>query len=156
MESAQKSSEKAIEVAMDPFYAQFPKMTLGFAFLLGGQLQEAEDALQSLSSFSEKFGMGETLEIAHIFLAPTLIAKGHMKQGIRMLEKTRQELLKNNRRLFYALSESVLGKVYSQIATGPTPAFPIMAKNIGFLVKNIPFAGKKADEHLNKAIKLAI
>jgi tetratricopeptide (TPR) repeat protein len=30
-----------------------------------------------------------------------------------------------------------------------------MAKNIGFLVRNVPFAGKKAEEHFNKAIELA-
>ncbi len=29
-----------------------------------------------------------------------------------------------------------------------------MAKNIGFLVKNVPFATKKAQEHFNKAIEL--
>jgi tetratricopeptide (TPR) repeat protein len=29
-----------------------------------------------------------------------------------------------------------------------------MAQNFSFLVKNFPFAGKKAEEHLNKAIEL--
>jgi tetratricopeptide (TPR) repeat protein len=72
-----------------------------------------------------------------------------------MLEERQQNLIRNQRRAVYALSESVLGKVYSQIATGPIPAFSIMAKNIGFLVKNVPFAGKKAEEHFNKAIELA-
>ena len=51
MKSAQKSSEKAIEVALDPFYAQFPKTTLGVAYFLGGQLQEAENILQSVHKF---------------------------------------------------------------------------------------------------------
>ena len=46
------------------------------------------------------------------------------------------------------------GKMYSQIATGPTPAFSILAQNIGFLVKNAPFAGKKAEEHFTKAIEI--
>jgi tetratricopeptide (TPR) repeat protein len=155
MKSSLKSSEKAVEVALDPFYSQFPKKSVGMAHLLGGQFQEAEDVLQSLSSFCEKRGIGVSLEIAHIFLAPTLIAKGRMMQGLRMLEETRQTLIRNERRGWYAQSEYVLGKVYSQIATGPTPAFSIMAKNIGFLVKNVPFAGKKAEEHFNKTIELA-
>jgi tetratricopeptide (TPR) repeat protein len=30
-----------------------------------------------------------------------------------------------------------------------------MAKNIGFLVKNVPFASKKAEDHFNKAIEVA-
>ncbi len=28
-------------------------------------------------------------------------------------------------------------------------------KNIGFLVKNVPFAAKKAEDHFNKAIEMA-
>lgn len=30
-----------------------------------------------------------------------------------------------------------------------------MAKNIGFLIKNVPFASKKAEEHFNRAIEVA-
>ena len=71
-----------------------------------------------------------------------------------MLEEVRQALIKNQRSVWYAQSEYVLGKVYSQIATGPTPSFSIMIKNIGFLVKNVPFAGKKAEEHFKKAIEV--
>jgi hypothetical protein len=29
-----------------------------------------------------------------------------------------------------------------------------MAKNVGFLVKNAPFASKKAEDHINKAIDI--
>jgi tetratricopeptide (TPR) repeat protein len=155
MNSYQKSCEKAIGVALDPWYSEFPKINLGYALLFGGQFQEAEDVLQWVLNFCEERAIGELSELAYISLAPTLIAKGHMKQGLRMLEERQQNLIRNQRRAVYALSESVLGKVYSQIATGPIPAFSIMAKNIGFLVKNVPFAGKKAEEHFNKAIELA-
>jgi hypothetical protein len=52
------------------------------------------------------------------------------------------------------MSEYILGEVNSQIATGPKPSLSIMAKNIGFLVKNVPFATKKAEKHFNRAIEL--
>jgi len=155
MESAQKSCEKASEVALDPFYYQFPRITSGMAYLLGGLFQEAEDVLQSGLIFCEKHAVGQLTELANLFLAPTLIAKGHMKQGLRMLEEAQQVLIKNQRKFWYGQSEYVFGKVYSQIATGPTPAFSVMTKNIGFLAKNVPFAGKKAEEHFAKAIEMA-
>jgi len=155
MESARKSGEKAAEVALDPFYYQFPRVTLGLVYVLGGLFQEAEDVSQSSLNFCEKHAIGELTEIANLVLSPTLIAKGHMKQGLRMLEEVQQSLIRNQRRAWYVLSENILGKVYSQIATGPTPAFSVMTKNIGFLVKNVPFAGKKAEEHFNKTIELA-
>ncbi|MFC1896328.1 AAA family ATPase [Thermodesulfobacteriota bacterium] len=155
MKSSQESCEKAVEVALDPFYASFPKVSLGFAFLFGSQFQEAEDVLQSLLDFCEKRGIGQLSELAYLFLAPTLVAKGQMNQGLRMLEEVRQNLIRNQRRAWYAQCEYVFGKVYSEIAAGPTPAFSTIAKNIGFLVRNVPFAGKKAEGHFNKAIEVA-
>ena len=46
-----------MEVALDPFYAKFPKITLGMAYFLDGQLQEAENVFQSALDFSEKRGI---------------------------------------------------------------------------------------------------
>jgi len=39
-------------------------------------------------------------------------------------------------------------------SAGPK-SFSLIAKNIGFLVKNVPFAGKKAEDHFNKAIEVS-
>jgi tetratricopeptide (TPR) repeat protein len=147
MKSSQKSSEKAIEVALDPFYSQFPKFTLGVAYFLGGQLQEAENILQSCLNFCENRGIGTFSERCQCFLARILIAKGHMQQGIKLLEKAQKPMIRNKRRMQYAQSEYLLGEVNSQIATGPKLSLSIMAKNM-------PFAGKKAEEHFNKAIEL--
>ena len=61
MKSAQKSSEKAMEVALDPFYSQFPKITLGLAYFFGGQLQEAEKVLQSSLDFVRNAVWGKFL-----------------------------------------------------------------------------------------------
>ena len=47
MKPSQKSLEKAIEIALDPAYAQFPKTTLGMAHFFCGQLQQAENVFQS-------------------------------------------------------------------------------------------------------------
>jgi class 3 adenylate cyclase/tetratricopeptide (TPR) repeat protein len=154
MKSSQRSSEKACEVARDPLYSQFPKASLGYFYLMEGQFQEAENVLNSILDFSKPRAIGELVEWTYLYLSPALVAKGHMKQGLRMLEEARHALIKNQRRVGYAVSEYILGKVYAQIATGPTPDFSIMAKNIGFLVKNVPFAGKKAEEHFNKAIEI--
>jgi hypothetical protein len=77
-----------------------------------------------------------------------------MQQGLNLLENARKNLITNQRRCYYAISEHILGEIYAQIAKGPKPSLSIMTKNIGFLAKNVPFAGKKAEGHLNKAIEL--
>jgi tetratricopeptide (TPR) repeat protein len=139
---------------LDPAYAQFPKSTLGMAYFFCGQLQQAENVFQSSLNFCDKHGLGQMSVICQTFLAPILIAKGDMKQGTELLKKAQKTFIRNNRRVWYALSENILGEVNSQIATGPKPSLSIMAKNFGFLVKNFPSAGKKAEEHFNKAIEL--
>jgi len=154
MQSSQKSSEKAMEVALDPFYVLFPKSTLGLAYFYGGQLQEAENVLQPCLDFCEKRGMRLLSVMYQCLLGPILIAKGQMQQGTKLLENAQKILIRNQRRVQYAVSEYILGEVNSQIATGRKPSLSIMAKNIGFLVKNVPFATKKAEEHFNKAIEL--
>jgi tetratricopeptide (TPR) repeat protein len=154
MKSAQKSCEKAIEVALDPFYGQFPKTILGFAYFSDGKLDEAENVLQSGLDFSEKRGVGVCSDPYKYTLGPILIAKGQMQQGKDLLEKTRKSMNRNHRKVQFAITEYIFGEVYSQIATGPKPSLSIMTKNIGFLAKNVPFATKKAEEHFNKAIEL--
>jgi tetratricopeptide (TPR) repeat protein len=57
-------------------------------------------------------------------------------------------------KVWYALSENILGQVYSQIASGPKPSISIRAKKSSALAQNATFAGKKAEENFNKAIEL--
>lgn len=149
-----KESEKAIGAALDPFYSYFPKSTLGISCFFDGQVQEAEDVFESGLGFSEKRGIGMTSAITNVFLSIILIAKGNMRQGFRKFEETQEILIKNHMKVFYALSEFMLGVVYTQFITEPSPGFLKLVKNIGSVVRYAPFADRKAEEHFNKAIAL--
>ena len=149
-----KESEKAISAALDPFYSLFPKGTLGMSYFFDGQFQEAEDLLESGLDICEKRGIGVGSIPCQMYLSMILIAKGNIKQGFRKLEKTQEVLLKNHLKVLYAQSEWILGTVYTQFVTCPSPGLATMAKNIGFIVKNAPFAEKKAEQHFSKAIEL--
>jgi hypothetical protein len=50
----------------------------------------------------------------------------------------------------------MLGNFYSTLAqrTGPK-SVSLLAKNIGFLIKNVPLASKKAQTHFNEVITVA-
>ena len=154
MKSSQKSSKKAMEVALDPFYLQFSKITLGLSYLFDGLLQEAENVFQSGLNFSDKRNIGIISTPFEVFLAPILIAKGRMQQGIEKLEKAQKNLIVTQNRYLLAITEYILGEVNSQIVTGPKPSLSILVKNMGFLIKTVPFASKKAEEHFHKAFEL--
>jgi tetratricopeptide (TPR) repeat protein len=105
--------------------------------------------------FSENRGEGQCLIWAYLFLGPVLIANGYMEQGLKVLKKGQHAIVENQRKGLEAVSEYVLGKIYSQIATGPKPSFSIMVKNLGFLVKNVPFASQKAIKHFSRVIAIS-
>jgi len=93
---------------------------------------------------------------AEILVGLTYIANGQMSQGLKMVEKARDAHQKNKRRGRLAMPEYVLGKIYLQIVEGENlPSFSILARNIGFMVKNVPAAGKKAEEHFKRTIEIA-
>jgi tetratricopeptide (TPR) repeat protein len=154
--SAIESFQKAIQVSADPFYTQFSRLYLGASYLMNDQFQEAEEALQEVVVFSEKFGAELIGLWAHMFLCIVSIAKGRMGQGLKMLVDDQRIFLEKGGRIAYAQSEYFLGKVYSQIVERAGPkSLSLIAKNVGFLLKNVPFATQKAEAHFNKAIEVA-
>jgi len=154
--SAIECLESGIRLSVDPFYSQLLRLGLGSSYLLSNQLDKAETALEEAMAYSQKFGVGWIGTQACIYMGVLLIAKGQMSQGLKLLEEGQRDCLENQVRTLYARSEYVLGKVYSQIVEGSGPiSLSTMAKNIGFLIKNVPFASKKAEEHFNRAIEVA-
>jgi class 3 adenylate cyclase/tetratricopeptide (TPR) repeat protein len=147
---------KAVQTAADPFYSQFPRFLLGSGFTQNGQFQEAEEALQEVASYSRGFGCEILGTPAHALLGLVSIAKGQMGQGLKMIEEALLACHENQRRSWYASIEHVLGQVYLQIVEKTAPvSLTTMAKNIGFIIRNVPSAGKKAEDHFNKAIEVA-
>jgi class 3 adenylate cyclase/tetratricopeptide (TPR) repeat protein len=147
---------KAVQTAADPFYSQFSRFCLGIGYTLKGQFQEAEVALQEVASYSRDFGCESLGTPAHALLGLVSIAKGQMGQGLKMIEKTLLACHENQRRPWSATIEHALGQIYLQIVDkSASVSLTTMAKNVGFILKNVPSAGKKAEEHFNRAIEVA-
>jgi class 3 adenylate cyclase/tetratricopeptide (TPR) repeat protein len=154
--SAIECYKRATEIAADPFYSHWGRIFLGATYVQNGQFEEAEEALREIVSYCEDFGCEYVRPFASGFLGIVVIVKGHIFQGLRMLEEARQSSLENERKFLHAMIEHLLGKVYLQIVQGEGPkSFSLLARNIGFLIKDAPFATKKAEEHLTKAIEVA-
>ena len=62
----------------------------------------------------------------------------------------------NGQRFSLASTEFILGNIYFQMIQNKAPKdFEVIVKNIGFLIKTIPFAAKKAEHHYRAAIQTA-
>jgi tetratricopeptide (TPR) repeat protein len=154
--SAIEACKKGIQTAQDPLYSQSSRYFLGVACVQNGHLKEAEEALQEVASYCRDSGCEAFGTPTHASLGLVSMAKGRMGQGLKMIEEALQAYRKNQRRLQYAYLELTLGQVYLQIVDkSATVSLSTMAKNVGFILKNVPSAVKKAAEHFNKAIEVA-
>ncbi|MBT3368387.1 MAG: AAA family ATPase, partial [Nitrospina sp.] len=151
-----KLFQQAFEVSADTMYDTTAKTFMGLGYILNDQVQLAEAPLKEAVSFCREYDFDWIGMPAQVFLGVVMIAKGNMSQGFKMIEDALKTFIREERRYFIALTEHIIGKIYSQIVEGAGPISPLsIAKNIGFLVKNVPFADKKAESHFNKAIEVA-
>jgi class 3 adenylate cyclase/tetratricopeptide (TPR) repeat protein len=147
---------KAVETSADPYYAQIPRVMLGYSYVSAGQFEKAEEVLKEVEAFSRKFGVEITGTAAYGLLGIVLTGTGHLKEGVRKLEDVRRTFLGKERMCLYAASENTLGRVYLMLAHGTrSGSLSLILKNIGFLAKNLPFASRRARLHFEKAIEVA-
>ncbi|MBW1803562.1 MAG: tetratricopeptide repeat protein, partial [Deltaproteobacteria bacterium] len=155
-ESATTCGEEAIKISADPFYTQLGTILLGIALTLNERFLEAEDALQKNVSYSQACGCESIGAPASGMLGLISIIKGKMSEGLKQLEGALELFYETNNKLLIIQYERTLAVVYYQVAAKTSPiSFSTMAKNMGFILKNVPSAGKKAEEHFNKAIETA-
>jgi tetratricopeptide (TPR) repeat protein len=132
-------------------------MGIGACYLYAGQLKEAQRTLEEVIEHSEKFGYESTGAIAKGLKGMVLISQGDLKQGVSLYENVMRVWLENKSLWRYASGNCSMGVVYSKIVQGggEKKDFFFLMKNMGFLIKTIPFAHKKAEEYLTTAIKTA-
>jgi tetratricopeptide (TPR) repeat protein len=148
--------KKAIHIAADPFYKEYERTFLAGFFALNGQMDDARQACRQIFEFHEHFGveLGEAATLG--FAGVAQIAEGQMDAGLSLMKAGRRALREGEAISSYCLCEYVMGKMYLQMTAKTEPLnFLTLAKNIGFIIKNLPFAAQKAEEHLTKAIECA-
>jgi tetratricopeptide (TPR) repeat protein len=148
--------KKAAEVSADPMYYYWGSLKLGFSYAFNGQIQEAEKVLQEVTSFGTNFGHQMLGHPARTCYGAVLMAKGEMAKGLKLIEKTNENYLETDQKLLQAITEQLLGRIFLQIVEGAGPInLKLIIKNIGFLIRYVPIAAKKAEHHLNNAIRIA-
>jgi class 3 adenylate cyclase/tetratricopeptide (TPR) repeat protein len=149
--------KKAIQVSLDPLFQYAAKIALGLSYVSAGLFREAESICEDVIKFTEESGFEFAGTTAQALMGIVMITKGDVARGINIVESIIQQLLENGSRWRYALINYMLGRVYSQIAQGGggEKSLSFLLKNIGFLIKTVPFAARKAEGYLHTAIDAA-
>jgi class 3 adenylate cyclase/tetratricopeptide (TPR) repeat protein len=148
--------QDALDVSADMMYDIAAKTYLGLGYILNDQAQEAKLHLEKVVKFAKEYEFDWAGMPAQLFLGTAQIADGNMSQGLKLIEEAKQSFIREGRKYHIALTEYILGKIYFQMVEGSSAISPLsIVKNIGFLVKNVPFADKKAEAHFKIAIEIA-
>ena len=148
-------AEKAVQIAVDPFYAVIPNMVLGFCNLLKGQHEIAKKHLNEIKSFDEERGI-ELLGIpAQACLSAISVAEGDMQNGFANISNIKEKCESKDHKNFVMMIEHIMAKIYFEMIAGPKPSRDIIFRNIAFIIKNYPFAAGRAEKHLKNVIKAA-
>jgi len=126
-QSAIEHCRQGVEISMDPLYSLMVKLQLGECYVLGSQLQEAEDIWQEILAFSREFA-GEKYEIiASGLLSSISFLKGDV-QALTAAEEILRRLLETGIKSFYDRIYCALGMGFSLMA-GVAPDITQKAKD---------------------------
>ena len=146
-------AQKALKTSVDPLYGVGGNLIAGFSYAFLGEFQKIEKMAKQQLKFCRDVGCEVWGTLAEILVGITYVGNGKMSKGLKMVEKVRDTYQKKKRRGTLAIPEYIIGKIYLQIVEGENlPRFSVLARNIGFMMKNVPAAAKKAEEHFKRAI----
>jgi len=148
--------EEAIRVSADPWYSQFPVMSLCYARIAHGNFDGLQEMLERIHSFSEEHGVEYLGTPAKVLLGAVMVAQGQLGKGMKILEAGADTWLQTGSRLRYTYALLIMGRIYALMAEGTGQRkIAILVRNLGFLIKNAPFADRKAQKYFNGAIAIA-
>jgi tetratricopeptide (TPR) repeat protein len=154
--AAIESDQKAIHFALEPEILIAAKFYLGMNFVANGQYQEGKNVLREIEPLLETLGFELIREAAQFFSGIITVIKGDLGSGISIMEDLIRKVLEKKALMRYAFGNHLMGQVYLQIARGEGEKnLSFLVRNVGFILKTVPFAHKKAEDHLNKAIQTA-
>jgi tetratricopeptide (TPR) repeat protein len=149
-----ESYRRAVHVAKDPMYEQYARSFMAISLLQNGQVNESEEAFEEVKAFCDKQGFEAIGTPAKFYLGFIQILNGQMSKGMKNVETILQRWIEMDRKPLLSMAYLSLGKLYAQIASGTeSVSIKTMLKNVGFIIKNVPNAIKKSEEHLLKAVE---
>ena len=147
--------KKAVELSNDPLFTVWPKLVLATYFIQTDQFQEADEILHEIIPFCQHLGMDYIVTSAQALHGVVLIATGQFSRGLKKIVAGLRVLTDNGRLYSRYLLEISLAEIYFQMATR-TRRLGLWAavKNLGFILKEVPFAKRKAEAYLHKIIQV--
>lgn len=154
---AKYNFQKSMQATSDvPFYRYWATAFLSMSYAMEGQMEHAGRLMAEVMKFTAAGGGKALGDHTLTSYGIALFAQGRMNEALTMLKEAAEIGIKGQRKRLLIVVEYYFGYIYSQLAASTQPVgLSTLIKNLGFLIKNLPGASKKAERHFHKAIKLA-
>jgi class 3 adenylate cyclase/tetratricopeptide (TPR) repeat protein len=147
--------QKAVELSNDPLFSVWPKMVLATYAIQTDQFQEADEILHEIIPLCRRLGMDYIVTHAQALHGVILIGAGRFSRGLQMIKAGIEVLTQSGRLFTRYLLEVSLAEIYFQMTTS-TRRLGLWAtvKNLGFILKEMPFVKRKAQACLTQVIQV--
>ena len=152
LEKALEKSQQAISVAKDPYQILYAQSVHGMYQVFNGS--KPSDIFEDSVIRARNLGFDMFANWLGGALGLGWIIEGRMAEGIKLIEECSRKSLDYGHQLFHQVNEWFKGKIYLQLVIGEeTPPLAVILKNLGFLIKHLPFAARRADTLLGNAAR---
>jgi tetratricopeptide (TPR) repeat protein len=146
----------ATQISADLVFEITAHLFLGISYILSKRLDEAAETFDNISHHIEKTNAKFIGNFAHFFFSVYSVSQGELEYGLLKAKNVTDSFLENGSMYRYASANHVLGRVYSSLAVGDNrKSISLVVKNLFFLIRNIPFASKKAVNYFDESISVA-
>ena len=154
--SAIKNAKDSYRFSLDPLIKITATTFRGMSCAAAGRFEEAQAALIELKEMTSNFNSKTHGTVGKLYSGIVTVINGDLDRGLGMIMDVMNEYEETGLKYRYAVCNHLLGQIYSQLASGEgKKSLSLIAKNLGFLFKNLPFAAGKAESHFRRAIAVS-
>jgi len=113
IDGAMARFRQAMEISVDPWYSQFPRLALCYGAISNGKIQDALPLLDQLIAFSDDNGAEFVGEPARFFKGLASITNGQINDSLKTMETLLARWNDAGSRLRYLTCGHVMARVYS-------------------------------------------
>jgi class 3 adenylate cyclase/tetratricopeptide (TPR) repeat protein len=151
---ATENARQAQGIALAPVDRLCARSAQGGALALLGRAEEALAVLGDVRQQSEASGFIVLIMMIDVFYGASMSLAGELGAGVRWIHEAIRRIEAWGNTQFPVLGYMILGEIYLQMVTSPKrPPLPVLLRNFGFVVTNVPVAALKSRRYLEEAIR---
>ncbi len=154
-ETAIKYAEMGAEMSGGIVDQLICKGIKGFSMALSGQGEAGLALLRDVHQQIIDMDFLGLLNIVDVPIGLAMATVGELGAGVKWIERAIEDAKTNGNLHAAAMGHLILGEIYQQMAIGDEkPSMEVLRKNLGFILRSVPFAKSRALGHFDKAIEL--